>query len=138
MFRTFAQVDFVDVAHKGGNESVQGVLGNQVDFTLESPVILLPLIKEGKLRALAVTSAERQAEIPDVPTMVESGMTGFIATLLTGVVAPAGTPPAIVGKLNSTINDTLTAPDMKNPLAQLGSHTAMGSPQEFASFLAAQ
>ena len=52
MFRTFAQVDFVDVAHKGGNESVQGVLGNQVDFALESPVILLPLIKEGKLRAL--------------------------------------------------------------------------------------
>src|SRR5258705_1864579 len=136
MFRTFAQVDFVDVAHKGGNESVQGVLGNQVDFTLESPVILLPLIKEGKLRALAVTSAERQAEIPDVPTMVESGMTGFIATLLTGVVAPAGTPPAIVGKLNSTINDTLTAPDMKELLVRFGSQARIGSPQEFASFLA--
>ena len=138
MLRTFAQVDFVDVAHKGGNESVQGVLGKQVDFALESPVILLPLIKEGKLRALAVTSAERQAEIPDVPTMVESGMTGFVATLLTGVVAPAGTPPAIIGKLNSAINDTLTAPDMKELLVRFGSQARIGSPQEFASFLGSE
>src|SRR5438552_18778864 len=97
MVGTLAQIDFVDVAHKGGNESVQGILGKQVDFALESPVILLPLIKEGKLRALAVTSAERQAEIPDGPTMVESGMTGLVATLLTGAVGPAGTPLAIIG-----------------------------------------
>ena len=138
MVRTFAKVDFVDVAHKGGNESVQGVLGKQVDFALESPVILLPLIKAGELRALAVTSAERQAEIPDVPTMVESGMTGFVATLLTGVVAPAGTPPAIIGKLNSAINDTLTAPDMKELLVRFGSQARIGSPQEFASFLGSE
>src|SRR5499427_1200637 len=138
MFRTFAQVDFVDVAHKGGNESVQGVLGNQVDFALESPVILLPLIKEGKLRALAVTSAERQAEIPDVPTMVERGMSGFVATLLTGVVAPVGTPPPIIGKLNSAINETLTAPDMKELLVRFGSQARIGSPQEFASFLGSE
>src|SRR5258705_11526322 len=138
MFRTFAQVDFVDVAHKGGNESVQCVLGNQVDFALESPVILLPLIKEGKLRALAVTSAERQAEIPDVPTMVESGINGFVATLLTGVVAPAGTPAPIVGKLNSVINETLKSPDMKDLVVRFGSEARIGSPREFGTFLAGE
>ena len=91
MFRTAAQIDFVDVPHKGGAESVTAVLGQQVDFALESPVILLPLIREGKLRALAVTSAKRKAEIAEIPTMREGGA-DFVATLLTGVVAPAGTP----------------------------------------------
>jgi len=138
MFRTLAGIDFVNVPHKGGNESVQGVLGNQVDFALESPVILLPLIKEGKLRALAVTSAKRQAEIADVPTMVESGINGFVATLLTGVVAPAGTPGPIVGKLNSVINETLKSPDMKDLVVRFGSEARIGSPREFGTFLAGE
>jgi tripartite-type tricarboxylate transporter receptor subunit TctC len=135
MFRTLAGIDFVNVPHKGGNESVQGVLGNQVDFALESPVILLPLIKDGKLRALGVTSAKRQAEIADVPTMVESGIAGFVATLLTGVVAPAGTPAPIVGKLNSVINDSLKGPEMKDLAARFGSEPRIGSPAEFGAFL---
>jgi len=138
MFRTLAQVDFVNVPHKGGNESVQSVLGKQVDFALESPVILLPLIKERKLRALAVTSARRQAEIPDVPTMTESGVAGFVATLLTGVVAPAGTPAPIVGRLNGVINETLKAPEMKELLVKFGSELRIGTPQEFATFLAGE
>jgi tripartite-type tricarboxylate transporter receptor subunit TctC len=138
MFRTLAGIDFVNVPHKGGHESVQGVLGNQVDFALESPVILLPLIKEGKLRALAVTSANRQAEIADVPTMVESGINGFVATLLTGVVAPAGTPGPIVGKLNSVINETLKSPDMKDLVVRFGSEARIGSPKEFGTFLAGE
>src|SRR5258705_4178467 len=138
MFRTLAGIDFVNVPHKGGNESVQGVLGNQVDFALESPVILLPLINEGKLRALAVTSAKRQAEIADVPTMVESGINGFVATLLTGVVAPAGTPGPIVGKLNSVINGTLKSPDMKDLVVRFGSEARIGSPKEFGTFLAGE
>jgi len=113
-------------------------LGRQVDFALESPVILLSLIKEGRLRALAVTSAQRQAEIPDVPTMVESGIAGFVATLLTGIVAPAGTPSAIVGKLNSVINETLMSPDMKDLVVKFGSQVRIGSPEEFAGFLAGE
>jgi tripartite-type tricarboxylate transporter receptor subunit TctC len=138
MFRTLAGIDFVNVPHKGGNESVQGVLGNQVDFALESPVILLPLLRDGKLRALAVTSARRQPEIPDVPTMVESGIDGFVATLLTGVVAPAGTPAPIVGKLNNVINESLKAPDMKDLVVRFGSEARVGSPQEFGTFLAGE
>ncbi|MGZ3306908.1 MAG: Bug family tripartite tricarboxylate transporter substrate binding protein [Xanthobacteraceae bacterium] len=138
MFRTLAGIDFVNVPHKGGNESVQSVLGNQVDFALESPVILLPLIKEGKVRALAITSGKRQAEIADVPTMLESGINGFVATLLTGVVAPAGTPAPIVGKLNSVINESLKSPDMKDLVVRFGSAARIGSPRDFGTFLAGE
>jgi tripartite-type tricarboxylate transporter receptor subunit TctC len=138
MFRTLAGIDFVNVPHKGGNESVQGVLGNQVDFALESPVILLPLIRDGKLKALAVTSAKRQAELPDVPTMVESGIPDFVATLLTGVVAPAATPAPIVGKLNGVINESLKGPEMKDLAARFGSEPRIGTPQEFGTFLAGE
>ena len=138
MFRTLAAIDFVNVPHKGGDESVQDVMGGQVDFALESPVILLSLIREGRLRALGVTSAQRKPELPDVPTMVESGIAGFVATLLTGVVAPAGTPATIVGKLNGVINETLVAPDMQDLVVRFGSQVRIGSPQEFAAFLAGE
>src|ERR1700730_17328176 len=99
MFRSLAQIDFLGVPHRGGAESITSLLGQQVDFLFESPVVLLPLLRDRKLRALGGTSAGRQGEIPDVPTMVEAGVAGFVATLLTGIVAPAGTPPAIIGKL---------------------------------------
>ena len=123
--------------HKGGAESVTAVLGQQVDFALESPVILLPLIREGKLRALAVTSAKRKAEIAEIPTMREGGA-DFVATLLTGVVAPAGTPAAIVERLNAVINDSLKTPEMQATLANFGSEANITSPQDFAAFLAGE
>jgi tripartite-type tricarboxylate transporter receptor subunit TctC len=137
MFRTAAQIDFVNVPHKGGAESVTAVLGRQVDFALESPVILLPLIREGKLRALAVTSAQRKSEIAEVPTMREGGA-DFVATLLTGVVAPAGTPAPVVARLNAVINDSLRSAEMRETLAKFGSEPNITSPQQFTTFLAGE
>jgi len=137
MFRTAAQIDFVDVPHKGGAESVTAVLGQQVDFALESPVILLPLIREGKLRALAVTSAKRKAELAEIPTMREGGA-DFVATLLTGVVAPAGTPGGIVERLNAVINDSLKTPEMQATLEKFGSEAKISTPPDFAAYLAAE
>jgi tripartite-type tricarboxylate transporter receptor subunit TctC len=138
MFRSLANIDFVGVPHRGGAESISALLGEQVHFLFESPVVLLPLIRDGKLRALGVTSATRRSEAPDLPTMVEAGVPGFVATLLTGVVVPAGTPAPIVGKLNRVINDTLQAPDMKELVAKFGSEVRIGSPQEFGTFLAGE
>jgi tripartite-type tricarboxylate transporter receptor subunit TctC len=138
MFRSLAKIDFLGVPHRGGAESITSLLGQQVDFLFESPVVLLPLIRDGKLRALGVTSAKRQGEIPDVPTMVEAGVPGFVATLLTGIVAPAGTPPAIVAKLNGVINETLQAADMRELLIKFGSEPRIGSPEDFATFLAGE
>jgi tripartite-type tricarboxylate transporter receptor subunit TctC len=138
MFRSLAKIEFLGVPHRGGAESITALLGQQVDFVLESPVVLLPLIRDGKVRALGVTSAKRQAPIPDVPTMVEAGVPGFVATLLTGIVAPAGTPAPIVDKLNGVINETLKAPDMVELLTKFGSEARIGTPQEFATFLAGE
>jgi len=137
MFRSAAQIDFVDVPHKGGAESITAVLGQQVDFALESPVILLPLIREGKLRALAVTSARRKPEIAEIPTMREGGA-DFVATLLTGVVAPAVTPGAIVERLNAVINDSLKAPEMQATLEKFGSEAKISTPSDFAAYLSAE
>jgi tripartite-type tricarboxylate transporter receptor subunit TctC len=138
MFRSFGKIDFLGVPHRGGAESITSLLGQQVDFVLESPVVLLPLIRDGKVRALGVTSAKRQSPLPDVPTMVEAGVPGFVATLLTGIVAPAGTPAAIVDKLNGVINETLKAADMVELLTRFGSEARIGSPQDFATFLAGE
>jgi tripartite-type tricarboxylate transporter receptor subunit TctC len=137
MLRAAGNIDFVNIPHKGGAETVTGVLGRQIDFVLESPVILLPLIREGKLRALAVTSATRKPEIPDIPTMREGGA-DFVATLLSGVVAPAGTPPVIVSRLNAVINESLKSDDMKATLAKFGSEAKITSPLEFTAFMAAE
>jgi len=137
MLRAAANIDFVNVPHRGGAETITSVLGRQIDFVLESPVVLLPLIAEGKLRALAVTSAKRKAEIAEVPTMKEGGA-DFVATLLTGIVAPAGTPPAIVGKLNAVINESLQTTEMRETLAKFGSEANVMSPQDFAAFIAAE
>jgi tripartite-type tricarboxylate transporter receptor subunit TctC len=138
MFRSLAKIDFLGVPHRGGAESITALLGRQVDFLFESPVVLLPLIRDGKLRALGVTSAGRKTEIAEVPTMVEAGVAGFVATLLTGIVAPAGTPAPVVGKLNGVINETLKAADMKELLTKFGSEARIGTPQEFATFLAGE
>ena len=135
MFKSLAKIDFVGVPHRGGAESITSLLGRQVDFLFESPVVLLPLIRDGKLRALGVTSAKSQAGLP---TMVELGVPGFVATLLTGIVAPAGTPPAIIDKLNGVINETLRSPDVRELLAKFGSEPRIGTPQEFAAFLAGE
>ena len=138
MFRSLAKIEFLGVPHRGGAESITGLLGQQVDFLFESPVVLLPLIKDGKLRALGVTSSARSSEIPDVPTMVEAGVPNFTATLLTGIVTVAGTPAPAIGKLNGIINETLRSADMKELLTKFGSVARVGTPQEFATFLAGE
>jgi tripartite-type tricarboxylate transporter receptor subunit TctC len=138
MFRSLANIDFLGVPHKGGAESITSLLGRQIDFVFESPVVLLPLIRDGKLRALGVTSATRKSEAADIPTMVEAGVGGFVATLLTGIVAPAGTPTPVIDKLNGVINETLKAPEVVELLTKLGSTARIGSPQDFATFLAGE
>jgi tripartite-type tricarboxylate transporter receptor subunit TctC len=138
MFRSMAGIDFLNVPFKGGAESITSLLGEQVHFLFESPVVLLPLIREGKLRALAVTAAKRQPGAEDIPTLAESGLPNFAATLLTGVVAPAGTPPAAVARLNAVINEILGTEQMKATLARFGSTPNIGSAAEFTKFLAGE
>jgi tripartite-type tricarboxylate transporter receptor subunit TctC len=138
LFKSLAGVDILGVPYKSGGESVTAVLGQQVDMTFESITILLALIRDGKLRALAITSRAGTPLAPDLPTMIEAGVPDYEVTTFNGIVAPAGTPAPIVDLLNRTINDGLTLPENRETIARLGAISNPGSPQEFAAFIAAQ
>jgi tripartite-type tricarboxylate transporter receptor subunit TctC len=135
LFKSKAGIDAVHVPYKSGAEMVTAILSGQVQMTFPDVSILIPLIREGKLKALAVTTAQRHPQLPDVPTMIESGIPDFIVTFWSGVMAPAGTPVDIVAKLNSAISDGLRTPAVRESLAKIGSQAAPGSPQEFADFI---
>jgi tripartite-type tricarboxylate transporter receptor subunit TctC len=99
---------------------------------------LLPLVRAGRLRALGVASGSRNALAPELPTLIEGGLPDFVALTFTGVMAPAGTPPAIVARLNGAINQVLAMPDVHAALERLGAEIRPGSPADFAAFLARQ
>jgi tripartite-type tricarboxylate transporter receptor subunit TctC len=133
-----AGIKAVHVPYKSGAEMVTAVLGEQVQMTFPDISILLGLIQEKKVKALAVTSATRHPQLPNVPTMAESGIADYVTTFWTGVVTPAGTPVDIVGKLNAAINDGLKSPQVYDSLVKAGAQPAPGSPQDFANFIAAE
>jgi tripartite-type tricarboxylate transporter receptor subunit TctC len=100
--------------------------------------VLLPLIQAGKLRALAVTTSKRIPQLPDVPTMVESGFPDFVSTSWTGLLAPAHTPQAIIDKLNAAINEGLKTPDLQAALTRISYEPLGGTPQEFTATMKAE
>jgi tripartite-type tricarboxylate transporter receptor subunit TctC len=114
------------------------VLGGQMQMTIEALTTAVPHIQVDRVCALAVTSPERIADIPDVPTMLEQGYREFPAASWTGVLAPAGTGAAIVGKINAVINAGLAAPEIKASFAKFSAQAKIGSPQDFAAFIAAE
>ena len=118
--------------------AVTAVLGHQVDMTFETTTILLPHIREGKLKGLAVTSAARNPQAPDIPTMVEAGVPDYVAPSFNGVVAPAGTPAAVTEKLNGAINNILKTSEVAAEIEKLGGQINVGSPADFAAFIAVE
>ena len=134
--RTGANI--VGVPYRSGGEAVTALLGHNVQMTFEAISILLPLIREGKVRALAVTSPARTPLAPDLPTMMEAGVPNYGVTTFNGIAAPAGTPAPIIGKLNAAINEGLLTAATKETLAKLGAVASPGSPEDFAAFIAAE
>ena len=134
--RTGANI--VGVPYRSGGEAVTAVLGQNVQMTFEAISILLPLIRDGKVRALAVTSPARTPLAPDLPTMMEAGVPNYEVTTFNGIAAPAGTPAPIIGKLNAAINEGLLTAATKETLAKLGAVASPGSPEDFAAFIAAE
>jgi tripartite-type tricarboxylate transporter receptor subunit TctC len=135
MFKARAALDIVHVPYRGGGPSINDVVAGQIQMTFEGTSVLLPLIQAGKLRALAVTSPNRVRELPDVPTMIESGFPGFSSTSWTGLLAPAQTPRDIVAKLNAQINEAVQSSDFKAALAKLSSEPLGGTPQDFTALI---
>jgi tripartite-type tricarboxylate transporter receptor subunit TctC len=138
LFKASAGVDLVGVPYKSGGEAVTALLGQQVHATFEAITILLPLIREGKVRALAITSRNRTPLAPDLPTMIEAGIADYEVQTFQGVVAPAGTPPEIIAKLNAAINEGLNAPEMRETISKLGGVPTLGTAQELGAFMQAQ
>jgi tripartite-type tricarboxylate transporter receptor subunit TctC len=135
-FKLINGLDIVSVPYKGGAHVVPDILGGRIQMYLPTPATGLPLINDGKLRALAITSAARSPDLPDVPTMAEVGMGELTLDFWAGVLVPAGTPADVVGKLNAAINAHLRSPEMTATMRRLGFAAKIGSPQDFAAFIA--
>lgn len=138
LFKAEAGIDVTFIPYKGAAQSVTDLLAGQTQFSIDSLTSYAPLIKEGKVRALAVAGAQRWPELPNVPTMVESGYPGFVVDAWTAVVAPAGTPPDIVNKLNAAINEGLRSPEMATALKNLSAIPKTGSAADCAAFFTAE
>ena len=135
-FKQLSGADIVAIPYKGGAAAMPDFLGGRIQMLIPTPSTTLPLIREGKMLPLAITSAARSPDLPDVPTVREVGLAGLTLDFWNGVLAPAGTPPEIVARLNEAINDSLRSPEMKASMGKLGLDAKIGSPQDFARFIA--
>jgi tripartite-type tricarboxylate transporter receptor subunit TctC len=133
-----AKVFMLHIPYRGTAPSVTDLLGGQVDATFTGAPAVLPHVRSGRLRALAVSSAVRVAALPEVPTVAESGYPGFEADQWYGVVAPAGTPPDLVARLNGIINQALAAPDTTRQFATEGAIAVRTTPKAFADLIASE
>ena len=138
LFKTMAGVDMTHVPYKGSAPAITDLIGGQVQVMFDNLPSSLPQIKAGKLRAIAVTSAQRAPALPDIPTIAESGLPGFEATSWFGIVAPAGTPPTIIARINADVNQWLQSPEAKEKLLAQGAVAAGGSPEQFAAYIHAE
>ncbi|MDF3832162.1 tripartite tricarboxylate transporter substrate binding protein [Cupriavidus basilensis] len=138
LFRKRTGIDIIHVPYKGAAPAVADLVAGQVTMMVDNLPSSLAHIQSGKLRALAVTSAARVAELPDVPTMKEAGLDDFQVTAWFGLVAPAGTPPAIVARLQKTVAGILAEPEVKTRLAELGGVPGGDTPAHFGKFIDAE
>jgi tripartite-type tricarboxylate transporter receptor subunit TctC len=125
-------LDIAHIPYKGGGPALQAVLANQVPIGLSAIPPAAPQVKGGALRALAITSSIRSTSLPDVPTLNESGVVDFEGDTLSFIMAPAGTPPAIVQKLNREISKALESPELRNKLMGMGYQVYTSTPDQVA------
>ena len=135
LFKAMAGVDMTHVPYKGSAPALTDLIGGQVQVMFDNLPSSLAQIKAGKLRAIAVTSRQRAAALPNVPTIAESGLPGFEASSWFGILAPAGTPPAIVARINADLNQWLQTADAKEKLLAQGAVAAGGTPGDFAAHI---
>jgi tripartite-type tricarboxylate transporter receptor subunit TctC len=134
MLRVLTGTDIQTVPYRGGAQAVTDILGGHIHLNFGTPSTILSLIRDGKLRPLAVTSPERNPDLPDVPTMTEAGLPGLTLSFWTGLVAPAGTPVEIVERLNREINELLKSKELQASMAKLGFEATPSSRQAYAAF----
>jgi len=134
LFKTETNVNMVHVPYKGSAPAVVDVASGQVDMMFDGIPALAPHIKSGKLRPIAAVSLKRNSQMPDLPTFTELGYPSMIASVWYGLMAPAGTPQAIIDKVNAAMNKTLAVPELQKKLEDGGAIVMPGTPKEFEAF----
>lgn len=129
-FKALTGAQMTHIPYKGANPAVTDVMGGQIQLSFAPFPAALPQIKSGRLRVLGVTSAQRSPLLPEVPTVAESGLPGYVAATWFAVLAPAKTPPAVIAKLNKDINTVLARPEIKAAFAADGTEPAGGTPEQ--------
>jgi tripartite-type tricarboxylate transporter receptor subunit TctC len=138
LFKAATGTNIVFVPYRGAAPAVTDLLGGQIQMMVDAIGTLMPHVEAGKLRALAVTSAKRNAALPNLPTMLEAGVRDYVVDFWTCVVAPAGTPGDIIAKLNAAINDGLKTPDLGASLAKFNLAPNIRTPQQAADYMAGE
>jgi tripartite-type tricarboxylate transporter receptor subunit TctC len=135
MFKIAAGIDVLHVPYKGTSLLMPDLISGRVTMALDTLPPYMPMLKEGKVRALAITTAKRSSLMPDLPTVAESGYPGFESVAVYGFFAPAGTPAAIIKKLNADINAVLLDPELKDKLLKVGIEVEGSTPEALAAFV---
>jgi tripartite-type tricarboxylate transporter receptor subunit TctC len=137
-FKAKTQTDIVHVAYRGAGDLITAVLTEQVQLAFPEISLAMPMVREGRIRALAVISAERNRLLPDVPTMQECGIPDFVYPFWAGVVAPAATPPDVIDRLNAALQAGLRATHVEETISSVGAEVDTGPAQAFSQFIAAE
>jgi len=135
---TAAKIDITHVPYRGAAPALNDLLGGQIPLIWASPVAVMPFVEQGKVKALAVSTQQRDRLLPQVPSVSESGVPGFDTANWFGVAGPARTPPEIVARLNAEFRRIIDGPDVKGRLADAGFEAFSSSPEEFGDFIAVQ
>jgi tripartite-type tricarboxylate transporter receptor subunit TctC len=135
MFKSMAKVEMNHIPYKGSGPAITDLMGGQVPLAFESMIPVLPHVKSGKLRGLAVTSAKRSPVLPETPTVAEGGVPSFESIAWYGVVVPAGTPKDIIAKLNAEMTRILNLADIRQRLGEMGSGPVAGTPDQFGALI---
>ena len=138
LFKAMAHVDIAHVPYRGAAPVITDLLAGRLTMFFGAIAPLIPLVKAGKVRALAVTSEKRFATVPELPTMIEAGYPGFVAVLSMGLMAPAGTPPAVVEKIHQGSVKVLSMPEVRKKLNSIGMEVVGNSPAEFKAAIDAE
>jgi tripartite-type tricarboxylate transporter receptor subunit TctC len=138
LLKSMTDIDVVHVPYKGGAPALADLMAGQLTFMIENVPGTLPLVKSGKLRALAITSAERSPLVPNLPTMAEAGVAGYEMVGWNGIFVVKGTPGEIVARLSATLAKVLGLPDVREQMATLGAEPGGDTPQAFGTFVSAE
>jgi tripartite-type tricarboxylate transporter receptor subunit TctC len=135
LFKSMAGVDLVHVPYKGGGPAAIAIIGGESAVGFNTAPVAIPHVKSGRLKVLALTEDKRNAALPGVPTVAESGLAGYSMTTWYGLVAPAGVPREAIARLNTEVNRVLKLPDVRDRFATLGADPVGGSAEQFGAYI---